>query len=109
MYVSNIFQNGHTQPWGGVVWLVVDSVHAVDRGNFKVDLTRALDDVADLLQTHYAWSNVRNRYYLDTLQFGVEYGGLDADLYGSPPAKFSLNLSSYCLHLATTVANAGKC
>ncbi len=109
VYASNIFQNGQTQPWGGVVWLVVDAAHSVDRGNFKVDLTQALDQVATLLQNQYSWKNVRARYWLDTIQFGVEFGPAHADVYGNEPTNFSFDLTSYCLHVGTAVSATGKC
>ncbi len=109
VYVNNVFRDGHTQPWGGVVWLVIDQAHSTDRGNVKVDLSRALGEVATLLQDRYGWKDVRHNYWLETIQFGVEFGLPNGDVYGSGPAPFSLDLTSYCLHVGTTVSAAGHC
>ena len=109
VYANNVFHDNHTQPWGGVVWLVIDAAHSIDRGNVKVDLAQALSQVATLLQSRYGWTNVRSTYWLDTIQFGVEFGLPNANVYGSGPTPFSLDLTSYCLHLDTTVAAAGHC
>ena len=100
-----MFHDNHTQPWGGVVWLVIDAAHSTDRGNVKVDLAQALNQVATLLQSRYGWTNMRRAPTgSNTIQFGVEFGLPNANVYGSGPTPFSLDLTSYCLHLDTTVA-----
>jgi hypothetical protein len=106
VYVNNIFRDGHTVPWGGTVWLVLDRAHAVDNGTVTVDLGRALDAVATLLQEDYGWRDVANRYWLDTISFGMEYGPANADPYGNGPIDFSLELRAYCFEIKTTVSAA---
>jgi hypothetical protein len=106
VYVSNVYRDGHTVPWGGTVWLVLDSAHIVKKGEVRVDLSAALGGVGTLLQNNYGWSGFRTNYWLDTIAFGVEYGPENADPYGNGPAHFSLDLTSYCLDVGSTVAEA---
>jgi hypothetical protein len=106
VYVSNVFQGGHTQPWGGTVWLVLDTAHRVGKGTVRVDLSAALGAVGTLLEQNYGWNDFRNSYWLDTIAFGTEFGPESGDPYGDGPTTFSLNLTSYCLEPGTTVATA---
>ena len=106
VYVNNVFRNGHTVPWGGTVWLVLDAAHAVEQGTVTVDLSSALSAVGALLQNNYGWGNFASSYWLDTIAFGMEFGPQNADPYGAGPTDFSLNLTSYCLEVRTTVAAA---
>jgi hypothetical protein len=106
IYASNIFPQGRTQPWGGTVWLVLNPADVVKDGTVSVDLTSALAGVGTLLQNDYGWTDFRDNYWLDTIPFGLEFGPQAQDSYGRGPANFSLNLSSYCLALGTTVAKA---
>jgi hypothetical protein len=108
VYVSNVFRDGHTQPWGGTVWLVLDGAHRVSDGTVRVDLSSALGAVGTLLEQNYGWSDFRNRYWLDTIAFGMEYGPADADPYGAGPTRFSLDLRSYCLGVGVTL-DADSC
>src|ERR1039457_4233762 len=59
-----------------------------------------------LLEHNYGWASFSHNYWLDTVAFGMEYGPQDADPYGDGPASFSLDISSYCLALRTTVGKA---
>jgi glycosyl hydrolase family 12 len=104
VYVSNVFQGGQTQPWGGTVWLVLDDAHRVSKGTVRVDLSSALGAVGTLLEQNYGWSDFRNNYWLDTIAFGMEYGPANADPYGDGPTRFSLDLRSYCLGVGVTLA-----
>jgi hypothetical protein len=106
IYASNIFPQGRTQPWGGTVWLVLNPADVVRDGRVSVDLSRVLSSVGTLLQNNYGWTDFRDNYWLDTIPFGIEYGPQAQDSYGTGPADFSLNLSSYCLGVGTTVSKA---
>jgi hypothetical protein len=106
VYANNIYGSGHTVPWGGTVWLVLNN--QAKQAPVGVDLSAALADVGGLLQQKYGWAPFASSYWLDTVAFGMEYGPQDANPYGSGPAKFSLDLSSYCLQAGATVA-AAKC
>ncbi len=106
VYVNNVFQGGHTQPWGGTVWLVLDSAHTVKDGTATVNLSAALNAVGTLLEHNYGWSNFASNYWLDTIAFGTEFGPESGDPYGDGPTTFSLNLTSYCLEPGTTVSAA---
>jgi hypothetical protein len=76
----------------------------VGSGSVRVDLSSALGAVGTLLEQNYGWSDFRNRYWLDTIAFGMEYGPADANPYGDGPARFSLDLRSYCLGVGVTLA-----
>jgi hypothetical protein len=106
VYANNVFAKGHTVPWGGTVWLVLDPGRVVKRGTVTVDLGAALNAAGTLLQNNYRWSDFANNYWLDTISFGMEFGPANGEPYGSGPAKFALNLSSYCLEARTTVSAA---
>ncbi|HXQ60901.1 MAG TPA: hypothetical protein VN796_01135 [Acidimicrobiales bacterium] len=96
IYVSNIGEGGHTAPWGGTIWMVLDKADVVRSGTVSVDLSSALSAVGSLLRNNYGWGDFQKSYWLDTLPFGMEYGPEGA-LAGAGPADFTLNLSSYCL------------
>ncbi len=106
VYVNNIHGSGQTVPWGGTVWLVLDSADITKQGAVNVDISAALADVGSLLANKYGWAPFASSYWLDTIAFGMEYGPRDADPFGKGPASFSLNLSKFCLSAGTTVANA---
>jgi hypothetical protein len=104
VYADNVYGNGHTAPWGGTVWLVLDAARTVKHGTVAVDLSAALASVGSLLQNHYGWTNFATTYWLDTIAFGMEFGPDGADPYSAGPTDFGLHLSSYCLGVGTTVA-----
>lgn len=106
VYASNVYRAGHTAPWGGTVWLVPDPADATQQGTVTVDLSAALAAAGKLLEHNYGWASFSHNYWLDTVAFGMEYGPQDADPYGDGPASFSLDISSYCLALRTTVGKA---
>jgi hypothetical protein len=106
VYANNVFGNGHTVPWGGTVWLVLDVGRVVKKGTVTVDLGAALNAAGTLLQNNYGWADFANNYWLDTISFGMEFGPDNGDPYGAGPANFSLSLSSYCLETRTTVSAA---
>jgi hypothetical protein len=104
VYANNIYGGGHTQPWGGTIWLVLND--PTKQGSVNVDISAALADAGGLLQQNYGWGPFASTYWLDTIAFGMEYGPKDASASGSGPAKFSLDLSKYCLQVGTTVSAA---
>jgi hypothetical protein len=106
VYVSNVFGQGRTAPWGGTVWLVLDAARVVKDGSVTVDLSAALGAVGTLLQNNYGWSDFASNYWLDTIAFGTEIGPENADPYGLGPTDFALNLTSYCLEVSGTVSKA---
>ncbi|HEY7948046.1 MAG TPA: hypothetical protein VID75_10225 [Acidimicrobiales bacterium] len=108
IYASNIDQAGHTVPWGGTLWFVLDQADIVSRGTVSVDLSAVLSAAGSLLQNNYRWSTFARNYWLDTIPFGMEYGPQDGSLTGAGSSRFSLNLSSYCLGTRVTVA-VGAC
>jgi hypothetical protein len=105
VYVDNVYGSGHTAPWGGTVWLVLDAGHTVKHGAVTVDITAALASVGSLLQNRYGWSNFATNYWLDTIAFGMEFGPDNADPYGVGPTDFAFDLTSYCLGVGATVAS----
>ncbi|MCU1459314.1 MAG: glycoside hydrolase family 12 [Actinomycetia bacterium] len=107
VYATNVYGNGHTVPWGGTVWVVLDAAHTVKRGTVSVDLSAALDAVGTVLQRNYGWSDFGSSHWLDTIAFGAEFGPQNADPYGNGPTDFSLHLTSYCLEVGTKVSAAG--
>ncbi len=106
LYANNVYGDGHTAPWGGTIWLVLDAAHIAQEGTVTVDLSTALDAAGTLLQNTYGWNDFANNYWLDTIAFGTEFGPQNADPYGAGPIDFSLDLSSYCLDVGTTVSAA---
>jgi hypothetical protein len=104
VYADNIYGGGRTQPWGGTIWVILND--PAKQGEVNVDISAALADVGGLLQQNYGWAPFASTYWLDTISFGMEYGPKDATTYGSGPAKFSLNLSKYCLQVGTTLPAA---
>ena len=108
VYVNNVYQGGHTAPWGGTVWLVLDPAHIVKDGTATVNLSAALGAVGTLLENNYGWSDFESSYWLDTIAFGTEFGPESGDPYGGGPTTFSLSLTSYCLEVGTTVS-AARC
>ncbi len=104
VYANNIYGGGHTQPWGGTVWLVLND--PARSGAVNVDISAALADVGGLLQQNYGWAAFGGSHWLDTISFGMEYGPKDASPSGTGPTKFSLDLSKYCLQAGTTVTAA---
>ena len=106
VYVNNVYGSGHTAPWGGTVWLVLDATSSVKSGSVAVDLSAALAAVGSLLQNNYGWINFATSYWLDTIAFGMEFGPASADPYDAGPINFEFNLRSYCLGLRTSVSSA---
>jgi hypothetical protein len=107
LYADNIDRTGSTAPYGGTVWLVLDKADVVSQGTVSVDLSRALASVGTLLQNNYGWTDFRNRYWLDTIPFGLEFGPASGVPGDAGPALFALNLSSYCLTTGARPSDAG--
>ena len=106
VFATNVFTGGHTEPWGGTVWFVLNNLNTVHAGTVSVDLSTVLSEVGTLLQNNYAWTDFQKNYWLDTVPFGMEFGPESGTLTGAGPANFALHLSSYCLGVGTTVAQA---
>jgi hypothetical protein len=106
VFVSNVFRGGHTEPWGGTVWLVLSKPNTVRTGTVSVDLSTVISEVGTLLQNDYGWSNFQRNYWLDTIPFGMEFGPESGTLTGTGSSYFSLHLSAYCLGVGATVSEA---
>jgi hypothetical protein len=106
VFVSNVFEDGRTAPWGGTIWLVLDAAEVVPSGSVTVDLTAALSAVGSVLQNNYGWSEFASGYWLDTIAFGIEFGPQNADPYGAGPTDFSMSLTEFCLEVRSTVSSA---
>ena len=106
VFVSNVFGAGHTVPWGGTVYFILNKADVVNMGTVSVDLSTVLSEVGTLLQNDYGWHDFAQRYWLDTVPFGIEFGPESAAPYGAGSAYFSWQLSSYCLGVGTTLADA---
>ena len=106
IYVSNVYRGGQTAPWGGAVWFVLNHSDVVSRGTVSVDLSAVLSAVGALLHNDYGWIDFRSSYWLDSIPFGMEFGPQSGTLTGSGSSHFSLNLSSYCLDVGTTISHA---
>jgi hypothetical protein len=107
IYTSNIYGNGHTVPWGGTVWFILDQPDVVGAGTVNVDLSSVLSATGSLLRDDFGWHDFGRDYWLDTVPFGIEFGPADATTTGTGSSNFSLDLSSYCLSVGTTTAAAG--
>jgi hypothetical protein len=106
VYASNVFGAGHTQPWGGTIWFVLNKADATSHGTVSVDLSTVLADAAALLQNNYGWSDVRKNYWLDTIPFGIEFGPQSGTLSAAGSSNFSLHVSSFCLGVGIAVSEA---
>jgi Glycosyl hydrolase family 12 len=106
VYASNVDQGGRTAPWGGTVWFVASRPDAVGRGRVSVDLSAVLSAAGLLLHDNYGWPQLASDYWLDTAAFGVEYGPQSSNPADSGPARFSAQISAYCLDPASTLATA---
>ena len=106
IYVSDVYQNGQTAPWGGAVWVVLDNNDLVSKGTVSVDLSSVLSSVGALLENDYHWSGFSRRYWLDSIPFGMEFGPESASNSGAGSSYFSLKLSSYCLDVGTTLRDS---
>jgi hypothetical protein len=106
VYVNNLYGNGHTAPWGGTVWLVLDADRTIEQGTATVDLSAALAVVGSLLENRYGWTNFATSYWLDTIAFGMEFGPSGGDPYGDGRTDFVFDLRSDCLGVGSTVSSA---
>jgi len=105
VYADNIEPDGHTAPWGGTLWFILDRADLVAAGSVRVDLSGILSAAGDLLRQDFGWDGI-DGYWLDTVPFGIEFGPHSATAYGQEPMSFSLRLSAYCLAPGSTVASA---
>ena len=105
IYVSNVYGNDQTAPWGGAVFVVLNGEDIVNQGTVSVDISSVLSAVGGLLQEDFHWSDFSRRYWLDTIPFGMEFGPQSGTLSGTDPTHFLLRLASYCLNVATTLSH----
>ena len=61
VYVNNVFGAGHTEPWGGTVWLVPNAADTTRQGTVTVDLSAALAVVGTLLRAHLRLEPLREQ------------------------------------------------
>jgi hypothetical protein len=106
IYVNNVYPDGQTEPWGGTVFAVLNKGSIVRSGTVSVDLSATLSEVGALLQDHYGWTDFGQQYWLDTIPFGMEYGPQSGTISGTGSSRFSLQLSSYCLNVGSTLPAA---
>jgi len=106
IYVSNVYDNGRTAPWGGSIWFVLSKADVIRQGTVSVDISSVLSNVGTLLQDDYRWTDFRRSYWLDTIPFGMEFGPASGSLYSSGSSYFSLRVSTYCLDVGTTLSHA---
>jgi hypothetical protein len=106
VYASNIDAAGRTAGWGGTLWFVLDHADMVSRGRVSVDLSGVLSAAELLLHDNYGWPPLGRRYWLDTASFGVEFGPASANPTDSGPSRFTVQISAYCLAVASTLATA---
>jgi len=106
VYASNIGTDGQTAPWGGTLWFVPSPADVVGRGQVSVDLSAVLGAAARILQDNYHWPQVGRRYWLDTASFGAEFGPASGSPMSSGPARFSMQISAFCLDLRSTPQHA---
>jgi len=106
IYASNIYMDGRTAPWGGTLWFVPAQTDVVGHGRVGVDLSAVLSAAGLLLHDNYGWPELGRHYWLDTASFGVEFGPASGDPMDSGPARFSAQISAYCLDVQSTPVNA---
>ena len=66
-------------------------------GRVSVDLSAVFSAAGLLLHDNYGWADLGRHYWLDTASFGVEFGPASGDPMDSGPARFSAQISAYCL------------
>jgi hypothetical protein len=106
VYASNIGTDGRTVPWGGTLWFVLDRGDIVSDGHVSVDLSAVLSAAGHILHDVYAWPDLAAHYWLDTANFGVEFGPVSGHPMDSGPSRFSVQISGYCLDVRSTPAGA---
>jgi hypothetical protein len=106
VYASNVRSGGRTAPWGGTLWFVPSQAAVVRHGRVKVDLTAVLGAASRLLQDDYGWPELGRRYWLDTASFGAEFGPASGSPMDGGPARFSVQISAYCLDVRSTLQHA---
>jgi len=106
VYASNIGMGGRTAPWGGTLWFVLSQAHVAGHGRVSVDLSAVLGAASRLLEDNYHWPQVGRHYWLDTAAFGIEFGPASGGPLDSGPARFSMQISAYCLDLRSTLRHA---
>jgi Glycosyl hydrolase family 12 len=106
IYASNVDRDGRTAPWGGTLWFVPDKADVVNKGLVSVDLSAVFTAAGLLLHDNYGWPGLRQHYWLDTASFGVEFGPASGSPMDSGPARFSVQISAYCLDAQTTLSDA---
>ena len=83
-----------------------DQADVVGRGRVSVDLSAVLSTAGLLLRANYGWPELGQRYWLDTVSFGVEFGPTSGDPMDSGPSSFSAEISAYCLDVGSTLVDA---
>ena len=106
IYASNIDRDGRTAPWGGTLWFVPGPAGVVGHGRVSVDLSAVFSAAGLLLHDNYGWADLARHYWLDTASFGVEFGPASGDPVDSGPARFSAQISAYCLDVHAALASA---
>jgi Glycosyl hydrolase family 12 len=106
IYASNIDRDGRTASWGGTLWFVSSQAGVASHGRVSVNLSAVFSAAGLLLQNNYGWLDLAQHYWLDTASFGVEYGPASGDPMDSGPARFSAQISSYCLDVRSPLTDA---
>jgi hypothetical protein len=106
IYASNIDRDGRTAPWGGTLWFVPGQTGTVSHGRVSVDLSAVFSAAGLLLRHNFGWPELGQHYWLDTASFGVEFGPPSGNPVDPGPARFSAQISAYCLDVRSTVRDA---
>jgi hypothetical protein len=106
IYASDMYRGGRTAPWGGTLWFVPAQADVVGHGLVTVDLSAVLSTAGLILQQDYGWPALGQRYWLDTVPFGVEFGPPSGNPMDTGPSRFSVQISAYCLDVRSTVLDA---
>ena len=106
VYASNVGTGGRTAPWGGTLWFVPSQADVVSHGQVKVDLSAVLGAASRLLHDDFGWPELGQRYWLDTASFGAEFGPASGSPMDAGAARFSVQISAYCLDVRSTLRHA---
>ena len=89
------------------MWFVPGHAGVVGHGRVSVDLSAVFSAASLLLRDNYGWADLARHYWLDTASFGVEFGPASGDPMDSAAARFSAQISAYCLDVHAALAGRG--
>jgi hypothetical protein len=99
MYSTGVNHGGTT-----TIDLVLDKPEATPGDEVGVELSQALHVAGQLLKKYYNFDD--SSYWLNTIDFGLEFGPAAGSDAAAGSAYFSSKIGSYCLHVGVILATA---